>query len=251
MTTSGSRAVLIPVGLLTTVCWLYLVNVGATTGAASAGSQMAMPTDQAWTPAIFANMYLMWAVMMVAMMLPSATPLVMLHARVVGLRRSQGRPAHPTSLFVLGYLVVWLSFSLAATLANWALHQGGGLDTIMGRAAPAVSGAVLVAAGIYQWSSVKDACLAHCRSPVGFLTHQWREGAGGAVVMGVRHGTYCVGCCWLLMALLFVLGVMNLAWIAVLTILVLLEKAVRQGPIIARASGIAMVAWGATLLLRG
>lgn len=128
------------------------------------------------------------------------------------------------------------------------LHRGDFLDSMMGSATANVGGVLLIGAGLYQWSPAKDRCLAQCRSPVGYLSHEWREGASGAFVMGVRHGTYCLGCCWALMALLFVLGIMNPAWIAVLAAFVLMEKLVARGAWLSRASGVGLVAWGVVLL---
>jgi predicted metal-binding membrane protein len=205
----------------------------------------AMPMTSAWTLADAISMFVMWAMMMVAMMLPSVTPMVLLYARTVRHRALQGRTGAPAILFVTGYLNAWIGFSLLATLANWALHSGGLLSSSMGSTPANVGGVVLVAAGLYQWTPLKDACLTHCRSPVGFLADHWREGRIGAVTMGMHHGVYCVGCCWLLMALLFVLGVMNLVWIAVLTVFVLLEKVGPRGPLVSRVTGALLVAWGA------
>lgn len=227
------------------VAWAYLIHLGA--GPSSAASAMAVPASGAWGVADFAAMFVMWAVMMVAMMLPSATPMLLLHARVRRQRASRGRPAQPAWPFAAGYLLAWTGFSLLATLANWGLHAGGLMTSMMGRAVPTLAGAALIAAGLFQWTPLKHACLRHCRSPLGFLASHWREGRRGALAMGLHHGAYCVGCCWLLMALLFVLGVMNLAWVAVLTVFVLLEKAMPWGLALSRAAGIGLIAWGAWL----
>jgi predicted metal-binding membrane protein len=181
----------------------------------------------------------MWAVMMVAMMLPSAAPVVLLFA---ALERRRGRLGR-TAAFVAGYLVLWSGFSAAAAALQWALQR----IAITNAAGPALGlfGAALVgAAGLYQLTPLKRACLAHCRSPVDALAGHWRPGRGGAFVMGARHGLYCLGCCWLLMALLFVIGVMNLLWVALLALLVLVEKLAPGGPRLARWSGLALVAAG-------
>jgi len=209
---------------------------------------MAMPMVEAWTAADFAAMLAMWSVMMAAMMLPAATPVILLYARVARQRAAQGRARPPVPLFVLGYLLAWSAFSVLATSANWALHAGGFLSSMMGEAAPRIGGVLLILAGLYQWTPLKDACLTHCRSPFGFLADHWRDGPAGALAMGAHHGAYCIGCCWLLMALLFVLGVMNLAWIAVLTVFVLLEKAAPHGRVMSRAAGVLLLAWGAWLV---
>jgi predicted metal-binding membrane protein len=209
---------------------------------------MAMPMVHEWSGADFVAMFLMWAVMMVAMMLPSVTPVVMLHGRVGAQRAARGEQRTPAWPFIGGYLIVWTTFSALATLGNWALHSQGYLTAMMGSATPLVGGALLAIAGIYQWTPLKSACLAHCRSPIGFLTHHWRAGRIGAVRMGLHHGVYCVGCCWLLMALLFVLGVMNIAWIAALAVFVLAEKTVPFGRLLSRAAGALMFAWGVWLV---
>ncbi len=240
------RTLIASIALLCVLAWGYLVHLAA--GLPGAASAMAMPAPAPWTAAEFVAMLVMWAVMMVAMMLPSATPMILLHARVNRQRAAQGRPAQPAWPFVGGYLLVWAGFSLIATLANWGLHAGGLMTSMMGRTVPAVAGAALIAAGVFQWTPLKDVCLTHCRSPITFLAHAWREGRGGALVMGLHHGAYCLGCCWLLMALLFVLGVMNLAWIAVLTVFVLLEKVVPRGRLLGRAAGVGLLAWGGTLV---
>jgi predicted metal-binding membrane protein len=164
-------------------------------------------------------------------------------------RRARAAPTTPAALFVCGYVLVWTAFSLAAASAQWTLHHAALLAPSMASTSRALSGALLVVAGVYQWLPAKYACLTHCRSPFGFVTTEWREGPRGAVIMGLRHGAICLGCCWALMALLFVAGVMNVLWIAVLATLVLLEKLVPAGVAIARGAGLAFIAWGAWLLL--
>lgn len=207
-----------------------------------------LPMPMAWGLADFVFMLVMWSAMMVAMMLPSATPAVLLFARVGERRIEQHRARVAPIVFILGYLVAWAAFSLAATLLNWFLHSSGLLTSMMGRTMPLVSGALLIGAGIYQWTPAKHACLVHCRSPIGFLTAHWHEGRFGALRMGIHHGAYCVGCCWLLMGLLFVLGVMNLVWIAALTVFVLLEKVVPKGEWLGRVAGVGLMLWGITLI---
>jgi predicted metal-binding membrane protein len=204
-------------------------------------------------------------------MTPSAAPLVLLYGRVLrhyGLRES-GRdggdapaaaasddPARaqsayaPSAVLVLGYLAVWLAFSVAAATLQLALQHAGVVSlSLLSSKSAALSAAVLLAAGIYQLSPLKHACLKHCRGPVEFLTRHWRPGIGGALSMGVGHGAWCVGCCWMLMALLFVGGVMNLAWVALLALLVLAEKAAPAGPAIGRIVGAALIAWGLATLV--
>jgi predicted metal-binding membrane protein len=210
---------------------------------------MAMPDPGAWSVAELWAVFVMWAVMMAAMMAPSVAPVVLLYRRVVVARATGAAPLALTALFVLGYLAVWTAFSAVATLLQWALHSAALLSDGMRITANGVSGAVLVLAGIYQWTPLKHACLSRCRTPVTVLLHGWREGRVGALAMGLRHGAYCVGCCSLLMAILFVVGVMNVAWIAALTAIVLAEKLLPRGEVLARASGALLVAWGAWLVV--
>lgn len=214
----------------------------------AAGMEMA-PT--AWTPAYFMLVIAMWWTMMVAMMTPSAAPTILLFAHVH--RHAQLRGAFvaiaPTASFVAGYLVVWLFFSLLATGLQFALESAG-LESAMGMGSQSrwLSATVLVAAGLYQFSPLKDACLSLCRAPFAFLTRYWQPGASGAFRLGLRHGAWCLGCCWVLMILLFVGGVMNLAWIAGLTVLVMAEKWLAPGRAVARTVGALLIAWGLATL---
>jgi predicted metal-binding membrane protein len=210
---------------------------------------MAMPSSGPWTTADIWLVFVMWAIMMVAMMVPSVTPVVLLYHRVVAGRDASAPSSLLTSLFIAGYLIAWTVFSIAATLVQWTLHSAALLSPMMVVTAPVVGGAVLIVAGAYQWTPLKHACLSRCRSPLAFLLNSWRNGKAGAIAMGLQHGVYCTGCCWLLMAILFVVGVMNLAWIAVLTAFVLAEKVVPRGEVFARASGIVLIAWGAWLVV--
>jgi predicted metal-binding membrane protein len=207
-----------------------------------------------WGPGTWALMVAMWWVMMIAMMAPSAAPTILLYANVHREALAQGRlqeRSTPTGAFAAGYLSVWLAFALAATALHWALEQAGLVSaTMMGSQSRWLSSAVLIAAGVYQLTPLKRACLSHCRAPASFLARHWRPRASGAFRLGVLHGAYCVGCCWMLMALLFVGGVMNLVWIAALAVLVLIEKILRAGRWVAPGAGVALIAWGiATLLI--
>jgi predicted metal-binding membrane protein len=182
--------------------------------------------------------FLMWAVMMVAMMVPSAAPMVMTYARIANAR--SGRSTLRVTSFVLGYIAIWTLFSAAATaiqiaLAHWSLISNALVTT------PLVSAAILAVAGIYQLTPLKEACLGRCQSPIGFFMTHWHEGNAGALRMGFEHGAFCVGCCWMLMAVLFVVGVMNLAWVAAITGFVLLEKATPWGRAIAYVSGVVLI----------
>jgi predicted metal-binding membrane protein len=191
----------------------------------------------------------MWAVMMVAMMTPSTTPMILTFA---GLSRRQNpkESAGNTSIsFLAGYLIVWFSFSAIATLIQWGFHLFGVLSPELIRVTPLIGAIVLILAGIYQFTPLKHACLSNCRTPVSFLATEWRDGTSGALIMGLRHGFYCLGCCWTLMLLLFVTGVMNLLWVALIAGYVLIEKATPAGQRISRAIGLLMIGWGAWLLI--
>lgn len=231
---------------ITLLAWAYLV---AQTLEPDdwAGSMARIAELRAWTTLDALLMFVMWAVMMVGMMLPSAAPVVLLHARVWRSRAkpSAGRP--PGGALVTGYLAAWTGFSLLATLAQWWLETAALLSPMMESTSPLLGGIVLVLAGIYQWTPLKRACLSHCRSPIDFLSSHWRDGRRGAFMLGLRYGIYCLGCCWLLMLLLFVIGVMNLALVAALTLFVLLEKTLPRGEWLSRGAGIALVLWGAWL----
>lgn len=198
-----------------------------------------------WTAVEAALTFAMWAVMMVGMMLPSATPMILLYAHVGRHSLKQGKPFAPTSTFGGGYLIAWVGFSLVATLGQW-LFEGTLLTPALASASAAFSGVVLVVAGLYQWTPLKDACLRQCQTPVVFLqTHGgFRRDPRGAVALGFRHGLYCVGCCWALMALLFVGGIMNVLWVAAIAIFVLLEKLTPAGRLLSRVAGTVFIAVG-------
>ncbi|MGI9374162.1 MAG: DUF2182 domain-containing protein [Hyphomicrobiales bacterium] len=234
--------------VLASLAWAYTVYLGLKMPAMAPGNSMSMPMMKAWSAPDFIFMFVMWAVMMFAMMLPSVTPTVMIFENVRAKREQSGRSFVPTGCFVAGYLLAWVGFSLVATALNWWLHTEGSLTSMMGRLAPATGGILLIFAGLFQWTRLKDACLEHCRSPMGFLMTHWHEGALGALRMGLHHGAYCLGCCWMLMVLLFVLGVMNLPWVAILTIIVLAEKIVPHGRHLSRALGLGLIAWGTWLI---
>jgi predicted metal-binding membrane protein len=242
----------VALAILTVIAWVYLLRMRAdmtpAAGAAMAMPGMAMPGMPAWSALDFLMLFLMWAVMMTAMMLPSAAPMILLVAGVNRRRRERANPAVPTAVFVAGYLVVWASFSAIAALAQWGLHQAALLSPQMASTSPILGGVLLLIAGAYQFLPAKSACLTGCRSPMSFLTSEWREGRAGALVMGVRHGLLCLGCCWALMTLLFVAGVMNLLWVAAIAGLVLIEKVSRSGPRIGRLAGLALAGWGVWML---
>jgi predicted metal-binding membrane protein len=233
---------------LTAVAWTYRLfeapKRGRTGVCECLGLAMSGPDIGPWSAVAILPLFLMWAEMMVAMMIPSAAPVILLFAKVNRERRTQDRLFVPTTFFVAGYLAAWTFFSIVAALSQWALHGASFLSTEMKSASPALSGAVLVAAGLFQFTPWKRACLDQCRSPLAFLLTEWREGRSGAFAMGLRHGTFCTGCCWMLMALLFVAGVMNMLWVAAITGLVLLEKLLPPRLRVDRVCGTALVCWG-------
>jgi predicted metal-binding membrane protein len=205
---------------------------------------MQMSGFDSWNFSALLLLFLMWAVMMVAMMVPSAVPMIQGFVAVNERRRNSSRPVIPVGVFVLGYIVAWTSFSAAAALAQWGLHRAALLSPMMVSTSPILSGGLLLAAGIFQWTPLKRACLRNCRSPLTFLMSGWRDGTAGAFFMGLHHGAYCVGCCWALMVLLFVVGVMNLLWVAVIALFVIAEKVLPRGELIAHIAGVALVAVG-------
>lgn len=204
---------------------------------------MGMTMDMPWSAADVFFTFAMWVVMMIGMMVPSASPMLLLFAAT---RAGRGRRgvAPATLTFGLGYVAVWAGFSVGASVAQWGLHQAAILSAAMASSSGRLNGVILMAAGAYQLTPWKSRCLTHCRSPLGFLMTNWSEGTIGAFRMGFRHGAYCLGCCWALMGVLFVVGVMNLAWVAALTAFVLIEKVGPAGAIIARVAGAAMVVLG-------
>ena len=232
---------------MTGLSWLYLIVMARE----MASMPMAMMGLHAWTPAHFGMMFAMWAIMMVGMMLPSATPTTLVYTAVARKASREGTPVAPVAAFVAGYLFMWTLFSLGATLAQWGLESAALLSPMMVSASPALGGVLLIGAGVYQLTPFKDACLEHCRSPAHFIAERWRSGTLGAFRMGVEHGAFCLGCCWVLMGLLFFGGVMNLLWIAAITLFVLVEKVAPFGVGGGRLSGIGMVGAGLFVLLSG
>jgi predicted metal-binding membrane protein len=247
-------------GALVLLSWIALL-AGAGTGmdpAAMSGWSMpfALPAAQSsqWTPLYWLIAFFMWAVMMVAMMLPSASPMVLLYARVVRQAESQGkarRGSVSTVAFASGYLTLWILFSALAVALQFGLEQVGALSALMSSRSVLLSGVLLVAAGLYQLTPLKTVCLEHCRGPASFIAAHWRPGIIGAWRMGLAHGAYCVGCCAALMLLLFVGGVMNLVWIAGLTLIVAIEKLAPFGAMTARVLAGVLVVSGSALLLLG
>lgn len=229
------------------LAWFYLFLAAADMTAAMAGMDRAMVMPPRSTVELLL-LFAMWWVMMVGMMLPGVAPVILTFATVNRNRRARGEPYVPAALFIAGYLLAWGGFSLAATLTQEVLERTNLLSPMdMTTNSRLLGGFLFLVAGLYQFTPVKLACLRFCRSPLDFVVNHWRDGPGGALLMGLTHGLYCLGCCWILMLLLFVGGAMNLLWVAALAIVVLIEK-LTAGPWIGRAGGLLLVAYGAWLL---
>jgi predicted metal-binding membrane protein len=241
---------LVAAGLIavTAVAWVYMAREAREMSLSGvchcAGMRMSGLDVQAWSVTALVPLFLMWAEMMVAMMLPSATPLILAFAMVNRQRRVQELPYVPTAVFTLGYLAAWVGFSAVAAVGQWVLHSLMLLSSMMMTRSSWLAGGLLIGAGIFQWTPLKHACLKHCRSPLSFLLNDWQEGRKGALMMGLRNGWYCMGCCWLLMALLFVAGVMNLWWVGLITLFVLAEKIAPQTWRLGSLAGVILVVWG-------
>jgi predicted metal-binding membrane protein len=253
---------IVALAALTGLAWGYTLWLGADMnrgGMDMAGLRMIPAGVGLMTPALgpwgwfeFLCVLAMWIVMMVGMMTPSAAPMILIYARVGRQALTQGKPFAATGWFVGGYLLAWSAFSLAASAAQWALERAALLDPRMAGTSRVLGALVLMAAGVYQWTSLKGACLRQCQAPFAFLQQHggFRRDARGSLLLGLRHGAYCVGCCWLLMALLFVGGVMNILWIAAIAIFVLAEKVAPIGRLISRIAGLGFIVTGGWLLLR-
>ena len=234
--------------IVVALCWSYLahlvldMNMGISEMPME--SSMSMLQIHPWSAVDFWLMFVMWAVMMVGMMLPSATPMILFFSAFNRKLREQGHPFVRAGVFISGYLIMWSVFSVAAVLLQWQFDQAALLSPMMVSTSPMLGGVILIAAGVFQLTPLKHVCLKHCRSPVQFISSSWRKGTSGALIMGLQHGTYCLGCCWVLMLLLFFGGVMNLLWIGVLSIFVLLEKVLPAGVAFGRISGFLLLITG-------
>lgn len=239
--------ILIGLSGVTALAWLYLVRMSLMMDGAM------MPADvlriKLWSSVEFSLMFLMWAVMMVGMMVPTAIPMTLIYAAIVRKASRNNQTLAPAAIFISGYVAVWTLFSLVATLAQWLLDQTALLSPMMVSTSPLLGASLLVMAGIYQLTPAKEACLQHCRAPAHFIAEHWRPGFGGAFRMGLEHGAYCLGCCWILMGLLFLGGVMNLLWIAAITLFVLLEKVLPFGVRGGRLAGWLMIFSGIALVV--
>lgn len=236
--------------------WLYLVHMnagmsgmtGMTSPMPGMTAPMAMPmtapTSRA-APIELLFTFVMWSVMMVAMMVPTVVPAISLFTTLTGRRHPSQDPTATTAVYVSGYIAVWVGYAAFAALAQWALTRAMLLSPMAGSNSVTVSALILLGAGIYQFTPLKDACLTQCRSPLAFFMAEWRDGGRGAFVLGLKQGAYCVTCCWSLMTIMFVVGVMNLAAMALLTMFMLAEKVATPAWHINRVSGAALIAWGA------
>lgn len=238
--------------LTAALAWLYILWLAADMHMAGMEAGRAgSPAPEPWTAAEVGLVAVMWAVMMIGMMTPSAAPMILLYARVGRHAAAQAKPFAATGWFASGYLLIWILFALAATAAQVGLQRIALPSPMMTGANGILGGLVLIAAGLYQWTPLKSACLAHCQAPLAFIQRHggFRRDVAGALGLGLRHGGYCVGCCWALMALLFVGGVMNVLWISAITVVVLLEKLIPAGRRISRGLGVVLVGAAAWLLI--
>ncbi|MBV40469.1 MAG: hypothetical protein CMM23_17740 [Rhodospirillaceae bacterium] len=250
---------------MTVLSWIYLVVLAddmaagdmRLMGMARMGGQMAnmgqamTQTMSGWSLTTFILMGLMWWVMMVGMMVPSAAPMILLFAMVTRKQAKDENPGLRIALFTAAYLIIWAVFSIAATIAQWTLTKAALISLMMVGTSCWLTIGLLLACGIYQLTPLKQAFLGKCHSPLSFLMTKWLPGNLGALKMGLSHGAYCVGCCWLLTALLFVGGVMNLFWVALIAILVLGEKVMPRGDLFGKAGGMVMIALTAYMVLPG
>ena len=221
--------------LIAGLAWAYMLYLAQDMRA------MMIPLNQSWSAGDFGFQFTMWAVMMIAMMTPSATPMILTFTTIQRRRRDNSQTYVPTSVFLAGYIAMWAGFAAAATTAQWALHSASLLSPMMESTNAYLGGVILLAGGAFQLSPLKQACLSRCVTPLGFIMTEWRDGIHGALRMGLKHGSFCIGCCWALMALLFVTGVMSLVWVAIIAGFVLVEKA---------TSRVRWVSWvSATVLL--
>lgn len=231
--------------------WAYLICMDWGMRHMEFGMEMViMPAMQHWNAWDLVLVFLMWAVMMFAMMLPSASPVILLFAEVNRRRNGDQGTLTATGQFLLGYLTAWTLFSGLATLVQWGLLTAALVSPMMESTNKALGAGLLLIAGLFQFSRLKHTCLTHCRSPMGFLVTEWRDGPGGAFKMGLKHGGYCLGCCWALMGLLFAFGIMNLLWVAGLSAFVLLEKVTPASRWVGRFSGLLSIG-GATWIVFG
>jgi len=229
--------------------WNEAVRMESMSTEATAAAMETMAMQQVWSINSLLLTFLMWSIMMVGMMLPSAAPAILLYGSMVRKNRERGTTLPALWIFTAGYLAMWTAFSLAVTLLQAAFETGDLLTPMMISDSPWLSGGLLIVAGIYQWLPVKDACLEKCRAPLQFFLFRWRPGVFGAFRMGTEHGMFCTGCCWALMLLLFTAGVMNLIWVAAIAGFVFIEKLLPPGRLIGRLTGAGLALSGGAIVL--
>jgi predicted metal-binding membrane protein len=225
------------------LAWAYMLAGAGMSMHEMDGMLMPMRT-QPVTAGYAVLVFAMWVAMMAAMMLPSAAPMILIYETISRRRSERGEGVANPGAFTAGYLLVWIGFSLVAAAVQIALEMSSLLDSMMQTTSSRLAGGLLIAAGLYQWTPLKRACLRSCQSPLDFILSNWREGPGGAFAMGLRHGAICVGCCWALMLLLLVGGVMSLLLIAGIAAFVLVEKLLPSGVLFSRVAGAILVIWG-------
>lgn len=257
-----ARIVFVIIGGLLLLGWAYFAYLSWGTDTATTGLPHAAHTHGGfWSPPVgnehpwsafdFAMLFVMWITMMLAMMLPAVVPFVTLYTRIYHSKKSTGQIAAPVALFISGYLLAWSVYSVGATLLQWYLHTTELITPAMESGSYLLSGVILLIAGGYQWTALKDACLKHCHTPMGYLLTNWRDGYRGAVRMGWGHGLFCIGCCWALMLIMLAVGMMNMLWLLVLTLFIFFEKTLipnRTGRVI---TGLLLLVWGGYWMILG
>jgi predicted metal-binding membrane protein len=237
--------------ILCVLAWLYIIYLYRQMNPMNMDAIFfAMPMTAKWSRADFLLLFLMWFVMMIAMMTPSVAPLILIFTAINRKRRQQQNPFVPSGYLLTGYFLVWAAFSLFATFLQWLLQRVSLLNPEMITTSKILGGIILIIAGTFQFTPLKNTCLNYCRAPISFIHHHWKEGKHGALRMGLQNGMYCLGCCWILMMLLFVSGIMNIFWIAVITLFVVLEKVIPKVKFVSPVAGISLIAFGIIILLR-
>jgi len=237
--------------IISLLAWVYIIYLYKQMAVMNMDALFfAMPMTPSWTMTDFALLFLMWFVMMIAMMTPAVAPLILIFAMVNRQRKQQNRPFVNTAYLMTGYFVVWAAFSLAATSLQWLLQQISMLNPEMKTTNKILGSVILIATGIFQFTAFKHTCLQYCRTPIEFVHRHWKEGKPGALRMGIQNGFYCLGCCWMLMVVLFVAGIMNLLWVAIIALFVLIEKISSQTKWISYVAGFVLILYGVLFLIR-
>lgn len=235
--------------LICGLSWFYLIDLAVDMEEMRSTMKMAMYQVPAWSLKDFMFLFMMWTVMMVGMMTPSATPMILTFSAVYKKRKERSGAFVSTWIFLLGYLLSWAGFSLFAALIQWSLKNTAMLSPFMSTQASLLGGLILISAGVYQLTPLKNMCLIKCQNPLFVIMDEWREGKLGTLIMGIRNGFFCVGCCWVLMLILFVTGVMNLIWVAIITLFVLIEKVAPAARMMKWVTGSLLIIWGLVVTL--